>query len=558
MNCNIRKKLSYILILSLLLITITGCSDKTEDDSSENESNKTEVSTDTDAAIPTSSEMFTESDLYKTYDDENSYHITLSDSAIDADNDSILIDNKIVTIKNKGTYIISGDITNGQIIIDAGEEKVQIVLKNTKMTNGSLAPIYVKSADKVFVTLADGSNNSLSVSGEFEPDEETNIDGVIFAKDDLVLNGSGSLTITSTYGHGIVSKDDLKITAGSYNLTASEHALSANDSIRLTNASIEIDSGEDGIHTSGNDEDEQLGYIYIESGNIIISSGDDGIHAEAALDIEGGNINILKSYEGLEGRSITINDGNISLVATDDGLNSSTGSSSSETSTFPANMQGNMQRPDNANTPADMQGNMQRPDNANMPADMQGNMQRPDNANMPADMQGNMQRPDNMHGMDVYNQDNFICINGGIVNILANGDGIDSNGDLCISGGTIYVSGPSNDGNGALDYAGEAVITGGTIIATGSSGMAQNFSDNSSQGCILYMLDEYHSESIVISDSEGNEILSFGPENMYNCINFSSPEIVSGNTYTITVGDEKYSVSMDSLIFQNISNFNRR
>ena len=194
----------------------------------------------------------------------------------------------------------------------------QIVLDGVTITNTDSPCIYVKSADKVFVTTVSGSDNTLAVTGEFTADGDTNTDGVIFAKDDLVLNGTGSLTVTSS-DNGIVSKDDLKITGGTIDITAENKGLDANESIRIADGTITIDAADDGLHAE-DDDDDTVGFIYIAGGNLKISCGDDGIHATTTLVIDGGTLDITAA-EGLEATDITINDGDITINATDDGIN---------------------------------------------------------------------------------------------------------------------------------------------------------------------------------------------------------------------------------------------
>jgi hypothetical protein len=185
----------------------------------------------------------------------------------------------------------------------------------------AVMPLYVKSADKVFVTTT-SSNNVMEVTGSFVADGETNLDAVIFSKDDLVLNGTGTLTIVSAQGNGITSKDDLKVTGGTYSITSLLDALEANDSIRIAGGDITIVTDKDGLH-SENDEDGSLGYVYILNGTLNISADDDAILGNSIVQIDGGTINIETSTEGIEATQIQINGGEINIYASDDGLNAS-------------------------------------------------------------------------------------------------------------------------------------------------------------------------------------------------------------------------------------------
>lgn len=250
-------------------------------------------------------DIFTERDLEQTADLSEAKTYTLSDG-------------QNIEITSGGVYVIKGTTKNASIIVEAGDEdKVQLVLDGVSVTNDSTPCIYVKSADKVFITTTD-SENALSVTGTFTADGDTNTDAVIFSKDDLVLNGTGTLTINST-DNGITSKDDLKITGGAINITCTSDALEANDSIRIADGEITIKTGKDGLHAE-KDGDDTLGYIYISGGTLKIYAEDDAIHATTILQIDGGEL-ALNAREGLEGTWIQVNDGTINIQASDDGIN---------------------------------------------------------------------------------------------------------------------------------------------------------------------------------------------------------------------------------------------
>ncbi len=360
-QCYIRnqKKITALVITGALTMSFaTGCS-KATTDSSASDSPATATTSDADATSNgsvstvsfTKSDMFTDRDSDPSYDEEAATTITFSESGTSSSSDSVTISDTstasndaadsdtndttdssctTVTISEAGTYILTGSASNAQVIIDADTEtKIQLVLDDLTLSCKSSAPIYVRKADKVFITLADGSSNTLATTGEFVAIDDNNIDAVIFSKDDLTLNGSGSLTINSPYGHGIVSKDDLVVTGGTYTMTCAKHGLSGKDSVRILDGTFDLTVTKDGIHAS-NDDDENLGYIYIAGGTFTINSDDDGMHADSTLYIEDGTIDIQKSYEGLEGQTITILDGDIDIVSSDDGINAANGSVSND------------------------------------------------------------------------------------------------------------------------------------------------------------------------------------------------------------------------------------
>ena len=257
--------------------------------------------------------LFTDRDLEQTADTANATEVTVKSG-------------EDITISEEGVYVISGTATDCTITVDADSAaKVQLVLDGVSITNADAPAIYVLSADKVFVTTASGSSNELTTTGEFAAiGDVTNIDGVIFAKDDLVLNGQGTLTINSS-ASGVVGKDDVKITGGTYSITATEHGIQGKDSVAIADGTFNITAGTDAIHAK-NDEDLTLGYAYIAGGTFNLNGASDGIEGYAVVQIDGGDITI-DSQEGIEGTYIQINGGTIDVTATDDGINASDKSS---------------------------------------------------------------------------------------------------------------------------------------------------------------------------------------------------------------------------------------
>lgn len=280
-----------------------------------------------------SASMFSERDLTGAYDGEP-VTISLTGTGAQADSDLVQVSGSTVTITGAGTYILSGTLDNGSIIVDAArEDKVQLVLNDVSVRSDSFAAIYVRQADKVFVTLANGTVNTLS-SGGFTQIDDSKVDGVIYAKDDLTLNGGGTLQITSPAGHGIVGKDEVTITGGSYAIQAAKHAIAAKDSLAVADGSFTLRAGKDGLHAE-NDDDDTRGNLYIAGGSFDIQANDDAVHANTVLQIDNGSL-ALTASEGMEGTRIVINGGSISITAADDGVNAAH-KSSAYTPTFTMN-----------------------------------------------------------------------------------------------------------------------------------------------------------------------------------------------------------------------------
>ena len=588
-----KKILAVIVATALIVSCFTSCDNNTSSDSQSSQvtssaasnSDSSSASTDTssdksDSTSDSSSDSSSDSDKQLTADDMFSDRdlsgdysectdITLNKSTASCSDSSVTVADGSVTITKAGTYKLSGTFT-GQIIVNAGDsDKVQLVLDNASITKEGSAALYIINADKVFVTTVKGTENTLSSTGEFaSSDDETNVDGAIFSKSDITFNGSGTLNVKCESKHGIVTKDDLKITGGTYNITSASQGLSGKDSVRIAGGNITVTSGTDGIH-SENTDDTEKGYVYISGGTLNITSGkdcidasgtvdikdgaftfkagggssekttgdstesykgikadgvltisggtfdidtlddaihsnadvtvsggtldistgDDGVHSDNNTVVSGGEINIAKCYEGLEGQTVTVSGGKVTLTASDDGINAAGG-------------------------------------------DNQG--------------VGGGFGPDSFSA----DSDAKITITGGEIHVNASGDGLDSNGDIEISGGTVYVYGPTNDGNGSLDYENNAVITGGTVIMAGSSGMAMNFGSESTQGSILASTGNASAGTAVkLTDSSGNVIAEFTPTVSFRTVVISTPDITSDGTYTLTVGDSTQEITMSGYIY---------
>ena len=474
---------------------------------------------------------FTDRDKSSEYNESSAVKITLNGSSAVVSGSGVNISGSTVTITSAGTYIISGSLSDGQIVIAASDsDKVQLVLNNAEINCNTSAAVYVKSADKVFVTLPAGTTNSLGGGTEYVQTDDNTVDGVIFSKSDLTLNGTDTLCITGgTYVIDAVKtclagKDGIKILDGSFTLTAGSKGLnSGNDddakegSIYIAGGTFTIKSEDDSIHADGS--------CIIAGGTYTIAAGDDGIHASYDTVITDGSITITDSYEGIEGRRITVSGGTINLTASDDGINAATGGSSDE-QRMPGGQKGEF-------------GGFGRQKGADVQSQ---EMQMPQDGQQPQEMQAPASR-------SASDDDVYIKITGGTITVNAGGDGIDSNGNLYITGGTVYVAGPTSNGNGALDYEGEASITGGTLIAAGSSGMAQGMGSNSTQCSMLVNLSEAIAAGSVISikDSSENVLISWTSPKQFSSVVISTAELAQGSTYTLVTGDTQTEVTLSSV-----------
>lgn len=609
--------------LILSVVGLTGCADG---NSSEQTSELTSSSV-TESNIDKSIDA---SDLDVGYDETEACVIAFNGTEAEINGSGASSENGIVTVSKSGTYILSGTVSNGRVIVDADKDaEIKLIFKGVNISCSDNAPIYVSNAKKVYITLEENTENSLSDGSEYSlGEDDSNTDGALFTKADLTINGSGKLSVTSNYKHAIVSKDDLVITDGVFDISSASSAIVGKDCVKISGGNFEIDAGTNAIKST-NAEETDKGFISITGGSFNINaggdgldaetvlsidggtfdimtgggsqnssmkadgtpnedwrnqmgggrpiggypgatggdpgtmgeppvnadmyqqtaytdtttatddsgttsakalkagsqikisggefnidsaddvlhsngsveisggtingaSGDDGIHADSDLVINDGNITFTKTYEGIEGMTVTVNGGEINVTSTDDGFNCAGGSDT-----------------------------------------------------------GSTQRP----GADMFAAEEgaYLKITGGTITVDSSGDGLDSNGDLYVEGGTIIVYGPTNSGNGALDYNGTAKVTGGTLAAFGSSGMAQGFGTDSTQYSFLQNLStgvEAGSE-VTISDSSGNALLTCTSEKTWNSVLFTSPELVDGGTYSIVCGSITESATLSGIVTSN-------
>lgn len=510
------------VVLAFLLtgaLVLSGCS-KTNNS---NETSSGSTSTDSSAQGIDVSNMFSDRDKEIGYDEENSTVIKLSDDSTTCDSDAVQISGNTVTIIGEGTYILSGTLTDGMVIVDAEDtDKVQLVLDGVDITSAESAAIYVREADKVFITTASDSQNTLTNGGTYTAIDDNNIDAAIFSKSDLTLNGAGSLTITAKAGHGVVSKDDLVLTSGTYQIDAASHGLSGKDSVRIASGSYTIVSGKDGIHAE-NADDTSLGFVYLADGTFDITSDGDGISAGNWLQADGG-VYTVKAGGGSE--NVQKSDGEWQF--------------------------GPGQQTESTDTTEEDTVSMKAIKAAGELI-LKGGKYSLDSADDTIHSNANITISDGeftlASGDDGIHADSATTISGGTIDITESYEGIEGL-SIDITGGETYVSGPTNDGNSALDYNGTGTVTGGIFIAVGSSGMAENFGDSSTQGVMMVTVNSQAAGSAVsLSDSSGNELVSWTPEKEYTSVIISCPEITTGQEYTLTTGSDTTQITMDSIVY---------
>ena len=644
-----RLTLRLLCIALCACMALNGCSSTSLPDdtlSSEQEETESSVSSSEDSAY-----TYSDYELDDSFDRQSAASITLSGSTAQSNGSGVSINNATVTISKGGCYLISGELEDGQIIVDAGDsDKVQLVLDKASIHCSTGSAILVRNADKVKVTLAADSENELSDGTEYQTDDD-NPDAALFSKDDLVINGSGSLTVQGNYKHGIAGNDDLVITGGRLTVNSLSHALRGKDSVAILDGTFVLTSQKDGIQAS-NTEDSTKGWVQIDGGNFTIqssgdgiqaetnlsiydgsftitsgggavngadhtenrgggfgrpggnrpdsangqtspempsqpaeggqtpsempsqpaegeqsssgnesdyselifdpddfddtstddsdttvstkgikagnalliqqgtfvidsaddaihsnysvtidggsfqiSSGDDGIHAEAYLNINGGTTTIAESYEGLEAAQIHISGGTTQVSSSDDGLNA-TGGSSFEL------VDGLLVLKDISSSDTE-------------------------------------QTFGGRGGMFEVEDNCDITISGGNLTVTtSNGDGIDSNGSLNVSGGTVLVFGSSSGGEGALDYTGSSSISGGTLVALGSSGMAQSMEPDDSHATLMVTWDEVQPAGtrLTLCTQQGEILCSLQSTNSFQTAVISTDSLSAGQEVSLYTG----------------------
>lgn len=519
-------------------------------------------------------DMFTSRDSATDYDKDNSILIWLDGDSATASSDSVQISGTTITITENTTHIISGTLDDGMIIVNAEDTaKLQLVLDGVSINSETSAPLYILEADKVFVTLADGTVNTLSNGGTFTAIDNNNIDSVIFSKQDITLNGSGTLHVLSPAGHGIVSKDDLVITGGTYHVSCASHGLDANDSVRITgDTSLTVNAGKDGIHAKNND-DASLGFVYISNGSINVEAEGDGISAGAYMQLEGGVVDILagggsataadidgSSMKGLKADGgMLISKGTISIDSADDAIHSNT-SITINGGAFEIASGDDAVHADESLTITAA--------NINVTESYEGlealsiaitggdiNLTAKDdgiNAAGGMDSSGITGGRDAMFGdrggMPASN--GILSISGGNIYIRMGGDGLDSNGSMSITGGSITVSGANSGDTSIIDYDTEGSIHGGAFMGTGASGMAQNFSSSSGQGVIMLVVgNQSAGTEIKLTDSNGGVLVSHTADQDFSCVIISHASIVNGEVYTLAVGSSDFDITMNGTVY---------
>lgn len=513
-----RKLTAIILGAAIAVSVLSGCTQLPSD--SPQQGSNTEQTYSEPAKIQQA-----QFEKVEEYSADKAVTITLDGSSAQINGSGCVINDSTVTITSGGTYTLSGAM-GGQIIVDAKGEEVRLVLDGARITCADSAPIYIKKAKQVIITLAEGSENMLTDGVSYAYDEEP--EAALFSKADLILEGSGSLTVNGSFRNGIQSKDSLEIHSGTYIVNSVDHGISGKDYLAIKDGSFTVAAGGDGLR-SNNADDPTLGWISVSGGSFDIKAGQDGLQAETTLYIGGGNYRFTTgggtgdSTKGIKaGAGMLIENGSVTVDSPDDALHSD-GSlsvvggelllSSANDGIF-------------AGSALSISGG-----NITVTESLEGI------EGMSAAISGgNINVTSSDDGINSSAGD--IAVSGGTITVKAGGDGIDSNGDLAVSGGTLVVNGPTNSANSPLDYIGECVISGGTIAVSGSADKAQGASASSTQANMLLCFNETLPGGTLVSlvGADDSVVYAFAPGKDFSSVFVSFPGMKVGQSYMLSLG----------------------
>lgn len=550
-----------IVIAFCLLFAVTGCKQapKSNIDDPENgtftqngTSEAEIIAPDSKIELPSENDAFTSRDVDYDYSDRSVCTINYSDT-YEVDGSGASFSGSTCTISRDGVYIISGKCDNTQILVSAPDSaKIQLVLSNADLASETGSVILIASANKVFITSEDDTENTISDAKTYKGTSENDEDAAIFSKADLTLNGGGTLTVNGNYAHGIVSKDDLIITSGTYNITSVKTGVDGKDRVKIKSGVLKIDAGTDAIRSS-NTEDTEKGFIHIYDGEFEISSQNDGMQAETELLIGGGIFDITtatgcpnniseneyddtssESSKALKASSlIGISGGTLKIDSADDAIHC-------ESNVILCGGNINIRSGDDAihaETVVSVIDTDISVDSCNEGIEGRQIYTHSGNIVINAKDDGiNANSPDGM-STEAVSETSLIQINGGSIYLnTQSGDGLDSNGAIEVTDGIIIISGATNGPECTIDYNSYAKITGGVLIGCGTSEMSQNFGSKSTQVSVLCNMGSIDGGTrISCCDENGNIIVSFVPEKAFSSLLISSPTLKVGNTYSICI-----------------------
>lgn len=482
-------------------------------------------------------------------------NIQFEGTTITVDGSGAAVAGNIVTITDPGSYRLSGSLSDGQVVVDSeDDEAVTLILNGVTLSSSTSAPLYIKEAGSAVIVLADGTENVVSDAAAYvyANPEEDEPNAAVFSDDALTISGGGSLIVNGSFNDGLASKDTLTIESGAITVNAVDDGIRGKDWLVIRDAQVNLTTGGDGLK-SDNEEDAALGYITIENGSFLINAGGDAIQAETTLTINGGSFDLTSgggssvvideslSAKGLKASvRLEINGGTFTVDAADDTVHANEsvvingGTFVLATGDDAIHADGTIEM-----NGGDIQITRSVEGIEAGIITLNGGTTHLVSSDDGVNAAGDVVPPDGY----------FLHINGGYLVVNAEGDGLDANGSIDMTGGMVIVNGPTRDGNGALDYDGSFQLTGGTLVAVGSAGMMQTPDTSSTQYILGVGFDTALAAGTLVNiqNGAGDTILTFAPSKSFQSIVFSSPALTGGETYTVYQGGSASGSSTDGL-----------
>lgn len=551
------KRQLYAGLTALTLLT--ACTTKANTPTANSSNSSVTTTTDLTSLSSTSLKKdVSDVDVDTSWDEQTATKITLNTSYVEIEGAGATVSNNTtVTISDEGTYLISGTLQDGQILIAAtNQDQVHLIFNGLEITNTTGAAIYSSQCDKLVITLVEGTVNTLTdgkSNFHFVDSINEEPNAALFSKDDLTINGQGSLTINAGFNNGIGSKDDLVIVSGTIQVNATQNGLRGNDSVLILDGKLSIQAGNDGIQSHTTD-DETCGWIQIEGGVVDITSGHDAIQAATSLTLLNGEISTLTSettvdtteevtasYKGLKAtKDIIILDGSYSLVSEDDAIHSNQ-NITIQGGNFVISTQDDGIHADQTCTVSggsiEVTNSYEGLEASNLiiTSGMIKVVSSDDGLNAAGGNDSSSTQGRFGHDQFTSTSDNSIQILGGEITVEAGGDGFDSNGTISIQGGTIISLIQSSLDNEAMDCDGALEITGGTIIYGGSE-TGGELSETSTQSYLAIQSEVQAAHTLTIKQDE-ETLFTFTPSFSCQKLVISTQQLIEGESYDVVVDD---------------------
>ncbi|PRP99377.1 hypothetical protein ENSA5_28860 [Enhygromyxa salina] len=485
------------------------------------------------------------------YDSTSATIIALAGTSATVTGSGASASGSTITVTAPGTYVVSGTLSDGQLVVDSVDEGVvQIVLAGASITSSSDSGIRVDQADRVALILAEGTANTVADGSTYPTDAEQN--AAVWSDDDLSIGGSGSLTVTASFEDGITSKDGLVIRDGDITVTAPDEGIRGKDYLVIRGGTLDVTAGGDGL-ASDEDEDAELGYLLIAGGTITVNADGDTVTAETDALVTGGALSLRSgggasltpddetSTKGLEaGALVVVDAGELTIDASDDGVHSDgdvvLNGGTVEIATADDAVHAEFTLTING-------GEITVPQSYEGIESVSGDLvvsggtidvtATDDGFNLSGD-------GDDPNGVESDPDPYDIVFNGGLVTVTSGNDGIDSNGSILMTGGCLTISGPTpgtRPEQGAIDYNGDFVIMGGVLLASGAAGrMAQTPSVSSTQPTVAITFSSAQAAGTAVGLDNGTEALAVEPSKAFQSLVISAPWLSVGTDVSLYEG----------------------